>query len=278
MLLIGSIESIIGETVSEKRSAPHRWNNYYMLGHGHVNIGEKDRPMKLLSGWTVLFVVLGIFLTSCASIKQARRVPIPHRDLLGVDPALFKRGTKIQPLWIYLNPAKKGSDYRAVLMDPVIFQEPPQASQQELDQLQKLVNNMSIYLTREITKEVRVVKEPGPHTLRLQIALFDPTQRPMVTNVLSSVVPVMVAASVAVDLGTGKPLHVGEVSMEVKLTDSDTSELVAAAVDREVGNKYTTKAFNSWGDVDEAMKFWARQVRFRLCRYMRDGAGCLPPK
>jgi hypothetical protein len=97
-------------------------------------------------------------------------------------------------------------------------------------------------------------------------------------DTISTVVPQALLLSQAKGLVTGKPGFVGEASVEAKATDGQTGELVAAAVDRRVGGKSVTGApTDSWEDVREAYRYWARQFRYRLCTE-RGATDCTPPE
>jgi len=50
------------------------------------------------------------------------------------------------------------------------------------------------------------------------------------------------------------------------------------AVDRRGGTKSIDRGmFHSWGDVDQAYRFWAEKMRYRLCQW-RGGTNCIEPK
>jgi hypothetical protein len=82
---------------------------------------------------------------------------------------------------------------------------------------------------------------------------------------------------------TGKPPFAGEITVEGKFNDAQTGEVIAAAVDRRVGARkpiigiFQGATYDSWNDVDEAMRYWAERLRYRLCQ-RRDGANCVAPK
>ncbi|HEX6113162.1 MAG TPA: DUF3313 family protein [Geminicoccaceae bacterium] len=79
-------------------------------------------------------------------------------------------------------------------------------------------------------------------------------------------------------LATGKPGFVGEASVELRATDGQTGELVAAGVDRRVGGKSVSGApTDSWDDVREAYRYWAKQLRYRLCTE-RGATDCTSPQ
>ena len=82
------------------------------------------------------------------------------------------------------------------------------------------------------------------------------------------------------DLGTGKPLFVGEASIEGKISDAATGEILGASADRRVGKRHLdSHSFDSWDDVHQTLAFWAEQVRYRLCRERERGEShCTSPK
>ena len=72
---------------------------------------------------------------------------------------------------------------------------------------------------------------------------------------------------------TGKPMGVGEITGEARITDSSTGELLAAALDKRVGGKQLRGVFTSWQDADSGLQYWAELMRYRLCQF-RGGAEC----
>jgi hypothetical protein len=74
-----------------------------------------------------------------------------------------------------------------------------------------------------------MLDELGPGILRVQVALTDAQTSDPTMDTVSSVVRQALVLSQAKGLITGKPGFVGEASVEVKTTDSQRGELVAAA-------------------------------------------------
>ena len=68
-------------------------------------------------------------------------------------------------------------------------------------------------------------------------------------------------------------MTVGEASGEVEVTDSLTARVVAAGVDRRIGQRSLRGVFSEWDDVDEAWNYWGEQLRERL---VQAGAGHAP--
>jgi hypothetical protein len=62
-----------------------------------------------------------------------------------------------------------------------------------------------------------------------------------------------------------------------EITDAQTGELLAAAVDKRMGGRTLASAETSWTDVNNILAYWAQLTRFRLCE-QQGRAGCAPPQ
>lgn len=137
-------------------------------------------------------------------------------------------------------------------------------------------------LYEELGKDYEMVREPGPKTFRMQAAITDAEQSNPALDVISSIPAPMNVAFVASSikaLSTGKALFKGEASIEAKVSDADTGEVLAAAVDRRVAGRWLNRGvFDSWNAVHAAMKYWAQLTRFRLCHEIRKQADCVAPE
>ena len=132
-------------------------------------------------------------------------------------------------------------------------------------------------LVEELSKDFQMVDQAGPGVLHIQVAITDAQTSNPTMDTISTVVPQALLISGAKDIITGKPSFVGEASVEGKATDSQTGELVGAGVDRRVGGKSVTGApTDSWDDVRQAYRYWAKQFRYQLCTERR-GTDCTPP-
>jgi hypothetical protein len=87
------------------------------------------------------------------------------------------------------------------------------------------------------------------------------------------VIPQVRMIATLVGRGADTSLTVGEASGEVEVTDSVSGRVLAAAVDRRVGQRSLRGAFSRWSDVEEAWNHWAEQLRSRL---VEAGAGHAP--
>jgi hypothetical protein len=112
--------------------------------------------------------------------------------------------------------------------------------------------------------------------MQLKFAIIDADTSNPVRNLFSSVMPIGMGISLIKYGATGKQSGVGEITGEMKFTDALTGELLAAAVDRRVGGKAAQGIVDTWYNADEALKFWAKQVRYALCTE-RKGTNCEKP-
>jgi hypothetical protein len=228
---------------------------------------------NLLIGGGLLFAVMSLMLGGCMTTKEARSVE-PKGVLF--DPAILSKGEGDQVLQRYLNPRANLKEYRKVMIAPVKFFKPAQASPEELTDLQNLANNFNQYLFAELSKDYNVVLAPEAGTLRIETAITQADKSNPTMDFISTVLPIGLAVSIVKDSVTGKPLNVGEISGEVKITDATTGELMAAAADSRVGGKSFKGMFSSWSDANHAMEYWATKLRYMLCTNRKD-TGCVAP-
>jgi hypothetical protein len=223
----------------------------------------------------VMVVAAALQLGGCGvGSYQARSVDLMESPL--VNPNILVQGTDDQALYRYVNPKADVKQYTMVLIDPVLVYKYAQLDKDELENYQKLANNAFVYLTKELEKDYRIVKTPEPGTLRVQMAIVDADSSKPVRNTLSTIVPVGMVLSLGKYTATGKQAGVGEITVQMKITDANTGELLGAALDRRVGGKELSKLWSDWHNADDALQYWAKRLSFSLCD-MRGGAKCVKP-
>jgi hypothetical protein len=95
---------------------------------------------------------------------------------------------------------------------------------------------------------------------------------------ITSVIPIGLVASYAQDWITGKPSFTGEASVEAKVIDANTGELLGAGVDRRIADRNLETAMDTWDAVTRVEEIWAKMLGYRLCkaraksRHHRDAA------
>lgn len=222
-----------------------------------------------------VLVTAAMQLGGCAASYQARSVDLNQATL--VNPDIMKKGGDDQALFRYVNPSAKTRNYTKVLIDPVLLRKDGELGKDEMENYQKLTNNAYVYLTQELEKGSQVVKSIEPGTMRVQMAITDADSSKPVRNTLATVFPIGMAVSLVKMAATGKQTGVGEITVELKVTDAVTGELLGAALDRRVGGHELTTLWSTWANADAALKYWAQKLSYYICKD-RDGTNCVKPE
>lgn len=90
-------------------------------------------------------------------------------------------------------------------------------------------------LQNALLADYRIVREPGPHVMRLTVALTEAEASNTVLDTIPSVLPTGYLLSGTKSLATGTGTFVGSASVEAKMTDAELGTHLAAAVDRRGG-------------------------------------------
>jgi hypothetical protein len=257
---------------------------HYFLSRVQQHFLKKERKMNhlntrsiplLLKAFLIAFTA-GMMLSGCGATKQARDVK--HKGYL-VDASILRKGGEGEALYVYRNPKADWPSYSKMLLDPVITLRKAELNKQgvPLEDLQRMADNFYVTLYSVLKKDYEMVTTPGPRTLRLQVTLTDLQGSWATTDTVTSVIPVGMVLSKGTEFVTGKPAFVGEATVEVKVTDARTGQLLAAGIDRRVGGDNIEASVDTWDDVNKIMELWAKWFRFRLCK-SRDETDCFQPK
>ena len=125
-----------------------------------------------------------------------------------------------------------------------------------------------------------MTNQVGPDVLRIQLAITEAGESNAIMDTVTSIIPQTKLLSGFKSLATGVSAFTGSASVELKATDSATGAILAEAVDRRGGTKSLRGVTNSWNDVEEAYRFWAEKMRYRLCQWrsLSEGMNCTEPK
>ncbi|HTP66687.1 MAG TPA: DUF3313 domain-containing protein [Geobacteraceae bacterium] len=226
------------------------------------------------TGLLVMAFAAAALLGGCAGSYQARNVDMGNSPL--VNPSVFTEGTGDQALYRYVKPGVDVKQYDKVLIDPVLVMKDGELDASERENYQALANNAFVYLKEALEKDYKVVQAPEAGTFRVQMAIIDADSSKPVRNTLSTLSPIGIGLNIVKYSATGKQSGVGEITMEMKVTDAVSGDLLGAALDRRVGGKTLTKLWSSWYNADEALKYWAQRFAFVLCEN-RGGMNCVKP-
>ena len=218
----------------------------------------------------ILFILLLGLLASCANTRQARDVH--PSGFLGADAAKLEKGGKGKPALYYLKPGVDWSKYDKMLLDPVTFWDAPDGKDRGVSQhdAQQIVNYFHELIYSTFSKEMEMVDSPKPDTIRAKVAITKLEKSHVALDIISTIEPQARTLSGLKELVTGKPAFVGEAAIAVKVTDATTGELLAEAVDERVGGKtLSAEHFKSWGEVDQALQYWAAHAARHLCELQK---------
>src|SRR4051812_25832177 len=230
---------------------------------------------------TIVVCCAILVLIACSPTKQARSVETT--GFLGDLYPLMHKGSEGEALLVYRNPIvatiPRGS-YTKVLLDHAEIWGPPTTDAARQKEAQHVADILYGLTYLKLSKDYEMVTEPGEHTLRIQAAITRADPAYVVLRAVSTIPAPMNAlalASLLKNLGTGKPLFVGDASIEVKVSDAQTGVILGAGADRRVGNKrLDADSFDSWDDVYKTLEIWTDMLRYRLCTE-RGGTTCVKP-
>ena len=216
--------------------------------------------MEILRKAFCLLVIAA--LCACAGHKTERAQRIEVYGYLG-DYTMFQKGATGRALYVYRKPDVDFSDYEKVLLDPVIFywkhtnrlEEVPEDAQILTDKLNRL-------LRKELSEYYQMVSAPEKNTMRMTVALTDVKK----TSTYLGAGYLALASKKLSETALDTPALVGEASVEIKITDAASGEMLAAVVDRRLGSGKIEKSVSSWEDVYNIFDFWADMMGYRLCR------------
>jgi len=164
----------------------------------------------------------------------------------------------------YINAKAQWTQYNKVLIAPVTFWAGDDTKVSAADQHQ-LTDYFYQAIEQQLSTKFQVVREPGPGVMTIQVALIDAQTATPILRTVSMIIPQARALATLKYLATGTYAFVGGATAEVKIVNSVTHQVLAAAVDKRVGGgSIKTAAQWQWGDAENAMTAWAQQLTTRL--------------
>lgn len=180
---------------------------------------------------------------------------------------------------VYLPDKAKFKGYTKAWLEPVQVWRGEKSSARDLDA--EDAKHISEYayarLEEQIRKDYTMTREPGPGVMRIRVGITEAGKGIPVLDNLTAAYPGTLVMSKGKQMVAGTNTFVGKASVEVEVTDSQTGEVIAAAVDRRGGGKYAWKALNRWEDAEQAWDYWAKKFRWRACM-LRDATNCVKPE
>ena len=205
------------------------------------------------------------------AMGETAPVPAPT-GFLGSDYSLLQPGKEGQALLIYVSPNVNWSSYTKVMIEPVEFWDAADSSVSPADQ-QMLTAYFYNKLKEDLQKDFTIVDQPGPGVMVLRVALTSAEGATPGLRSISVVIPQARILNGIQSLATGSYAFVGGAQAEIKVTDGQTGQLLAASSDkREGGMSITTAAQWKWGDAENVMDYWAQKIAERAHQLQTTGA------
>jgi hypothetical protein len=174
--------------------------------------------------------------------------------------------------WLYANPEADTSRYDKIMMDYVqfVFNDDDGYNGIQADELVVLAEAFHRAIISELSEQFEFTSSPGPGVMRLRVALTNVRAGRPVAGTVTTVVPVGLALSAVKKGVTGSHIAVGAASFEGSIIDTETGELMGAAIDTREGKKYqVSQTLSRWGHVKGAFDYWAKSLATRLSDYAK---------
>jgi len=224
---------------------------------------------------TALVPLLLLVGVSACETTQELKPELQGGRCVFLAPAVCSKlgpGSAGQPGLRYKAPNVDWSQYTKIMISPVTFWG-SENGRLDAGQRQALADYLYDAFVKQIGAKMPVVDQPGPGVMKLQAALTDASAATPVLRTVSMTVPQARALATLKYAVTGTYPFVGTTQGELELTDSQTGQLLGAAVDRRAGGgSVETAAQWQWGDAQNVMDTWASMTANRL-EDLRTGGG-----
>jgi hypothetical protein len=192
------------------------------------------------------------------------------------QPELLQPGASGQVDLVYYKPGVDLSSYSAILLEPVqiVSDSTSPLATATPDQRETVANLYYSNMYSALSKHCKLVSQPGPGVVRLNLALTDAKLSNGVVKTVATYTPyVMIAYKVgSVAFNSGAGYFSGTATSEGYATDAMTHDLLWEGADKRAGSvALVQNTTNSWNDVDNATKGWSefgarRMVALGICR------------
>lgn len=220
-------------------------------------------PTRRMMMRAALVPLLVAGLGGCAVTEKTPTSDVRKSGFLR-DYSELKPGTKDQATLVYFAPNVDWNQYDSVLIEPVSMWTGADSkiSAQDGQTLTAYYYNV---LKENLSKNLKIATEPGPHVMTLRVALTDATTATPGLRTVSVIVPQARLLGAVKNMATGTYAFVGSAQSEGEVLDSVSGRRLAAAVDGRSGGLSIKNAdVWQWGDAEQAMNFWAQRTDQRL--------------
>jgi predicted small secreted protein len=227
---------------------------------------ERDLSERI-SRATIILVAIALIasaalVAACATTRQSRGIG-EASGFLG-DYSDLREGGKDEPQLIYIRPDVDWARYDAIQLESVTLWRDQRTEDVPKEEQQILTDFLYNSLYTELSKDYKMVDQPGPNVLRLRAAITEAKGSRAVMDTITSVVPQLRLLTTIVGMSAGTSVLVGKAGVEAEITDSISGKRLAAGLDERQGTKAMRGGIKTWSDVKLAFEFWSERLRKRL--------------
>jgi hypothetical protein len=219
-------------------------------------------------------ILLSLMVSSCSQTVASKpaaagqvengAAPPSVTSFFGSDYTLLQPGSEGQAAMVYINPNVQWSKYDKVMLEPVEFWDSANSRVSPSDQ-HMLIGYFYNQLKQDLEQHFTLVDQGGPGVLVPQVALTNASAATPGLRSVSVAIPQARILNMAQSLATGSYAFVGSAQGQMKITDSQTGQLLAGAIDKRAGGVALSSAAQwRWGDAENAMNYWAQKISDRL--------------
>jgi hypothetical protein len=217
-----------------------------------------------MNNLSLIPLALGLLLLAACGTTQPEWTYEDTRFLN--DYSMLQESGGSDPYLWYRNPDADFKNYDKVLLEAPTIWRPEESPLGEIndEDAKLLCKYLYLNVKKQLNEKYELAREPGPGVIRLQLAITEGSDWTEETDMMAMTVPVGIPIAASRQLRDETVAFVNAASLEGKFTDSETGELLFAAVDRWVDAKSVDGYYSSWSDVKEAYWYWAQQIRTKI--------------
>lgn len=210
----------------------------------------------------IALVTAAAMVVGCATTRQSRGTG-EASGFLG-DYSDLREGEKDESQLVYIRPDVDWARYDAIHLESVTLWRNEKTDDVPEEEQQILTDFLYNALHTELSKDYKMVDQPGPNVLQMRAAITEAKGSRAVMDTITSIVPQLRLLTTIVGMSAGTSVLVGKAGIEAEITDSMSRERLAAALDERQGTKAMRGGIKTWSDVKLAFEFWAKRTRERL--------------
>jgi Protein of unknown function (DUF3313) len=223
----------------------------------------------------ITFALACCMLFACTRVHQTRYLDVSN--FVG-DYSLLTEGEDGDALLSYWKKDVNWWAYKKAILKPVVIKNIIASELNGISHAERyrLMELLEFRLQESLKTRFRLVNKPDEDTVVVEFAITDAKTSDALVDMFSSVYPAVRNLAALKHRVFGAETIAGKASIEGKILDSMTGDLLMASADSRVGGKTLIGLIYEWADIEKAYRYWAAQVGFQLC-IRQGGKLCQQP-